>query len=89
MAGCVIKCAILFNDAHGQRLTTRSKFETLSLLGSIWRLTTSTRSRKWTASATPGSTRSRPATPLGVAMETASSMGRLEERVALLGDTNG
>jgi len=34
MAGCVIKCAHLFNDAHGRHLTTALEFETLSLLGS-------------------------------------------------------
>ncbi len=34
MAGCVIKCAILFNDTHGQQLTTALEFETLALLGS-------------------------------------------------------
>lgn len=34
MAGCVIKCAILFNDAAGQHLTTALEFETLALLGS-------------------------------------------------------
>jgi len=34
MAGCVIKCAILFNDARGQQLTTALEFETLALLGS-------------------------------------------------------
>lgn len=34
MAGCVIKCAVLFNDAGGQHLTTALEFETLGLLGS-------------------------------------------------------
>ena len=33
MAGCVIKCAILFNDEQGQHLTTALEFETISLLG--------------------------------------------------------
>lgn len=34
MAGCVIQCAILFNDARGQHVTTALEFETLGLLGS-------------------------------------------------------
>jgi aldehyde:ferredoxin oxidoreductase len=34
MAGCIIKCAILFNDARGQHVTTALEFETLGLLGS-------------------------------------------------------
>lgn len=34
LAGCVIKCAILFNDARGQHVTTALEFETLSMLGS-------------------------------------------------------
>ena len=34
MAGCIIKCAILFNDERGEHLTTALEFETISLLGS-------------------------------------------------------
>ncbi len=34
MAGCVIKCAILFNDEHGQHVTSALEFETIALLGS-------------------------------------------------------
>ena len=34
MAGCIIKCAILFNDAHGAQTTTALEFETIALLGS-------------------------------------------------------
>ena len=34
MAGCIIKCAILFNDAGGQHVTTALEFETIGLLGS-------------------------------------------------------
>jgi len=34
MAGCVIKCAILFNDQHGNHVTTALEFETVALLGS-------------------------------------------------------
>jgi aldehyde:ferredoxin oxidoreductase len=34
MPGCVIKCAHLFNDAHGKHVTSALEFETLSLLGS-------------------------------------------------------
>jgi len=34
MAGCVIKCAILFNNVRGEHLTTALEFETLALLGS-------------------------------------------------------
>ena len=33
MAGCIIKCAILYNDAKGDHLTTALEFETLTLLG--------------------------------------------------------
>ncbi|MCH8950390.1 MAG: aldehyde ferredoxin oxidoreductase, partial [Chloroflexi bacterium] len=33
MAGCIIKCAILFNDAQGEQITTALEFETISLLG--------------------------------------------------------
>ena len=33
MAGCIIKCAILFNDAQGKHMTTALEFETISLLG--------------------------------------------------------
>jgi aldehyde:ferredoxin oxidoreductase len=33
MAGCIIKCAILFNDARGEHLTSALEFETLTLLG--------------------------------------------------------
>ena len=34
MAGCIIKCAILYNDEHGQHVTTALEFETIALLGS-------------------------------------------------------
>ena len=34
MAGCIIKCAILFNDANGEHVTTALEFETIALLGS-------------------------------------------------------
>jgi len=34
MAGCIIKCAILFNDRAGAHVTTALEFETLALLGS-------------------------------------------------------
>ncbi len=34
MAGCIIKCAILYNDERGQHVTTALEFETLALLGS-------------------------------------------------------
>jgi aldehyde:ferredoxin oxidoreductase len=34
MAGCIIKCAILYNDAAGQHVTTALEFETIALLGS-------------------------------------------------------
>ncbi|MCS7295407.1 MAG: aldehyde ferredoxin oxidoreductase N-terminal domain-containing protein, partial [Chloroflexota bacterium] len=34
MAGCIIKCAILFNDERGEHVTTALEFETLALLGS-------------------------------------------------------
>lgn len=34
MAGCIIKCAILFNDNGGAHVTTALEFETISLLGS-------------------------------------------------------
>lgn len=34
MAGCVIKCAILFNNEAGDHVTTAFEFETIALLGS-------------------------------------------------------
>ncbi len=34
MAGCIIKCAILFNNEHGSHVTTALEFETIALLGS-------------------------------------------------------
>jgi len=34
MAGCIIKCAILFNDEQGEHVTTALEFETIALLGS-------------------------------------------------------
>jgi len=34
MAGCIIKCAILFNDARGEHVTSALEFETIALLGS-------------------------------------------------------
>jgi len=34
MAGCIIKCAILFNDADGRHVTSALEFETIALLGS-------------------------------------------------------
>ena len=34
MAGCIIKCAILYNDADGEHVTTALEFETIALLGS-------------------------------------------------------
>lgn len=34
MAGCIIKCAIAFNDAAGAHVTTALEFETIALLGS-------------------------------------------------------
>lgn len=34
MAGCIIKCAILFNDAAGRHVTSALEFETIALLGS-------------------------------------------------------
>lgn len=34
MAGCIIKCAILFNDAEHTHATTALEFETIALLGS-------------------------------------------------------
>lgn len=34
MAGCIIKCAILFNAADGAHVTTALEFETIALLGS-------------------------------------------------------
>ncbi|MFN0148023.1 MAG: aldehyde ferredoxin oxidoreductase C-terminal domain-containing protein [Dehalococcoidia bacterium] len=34
MAGCIIKCAILFNDADGNHVTTAFEFESIALLGS-------------------------------------------------------
>jgi aldehyde:ferredoxin oxidoreductase len=33
MAGCIIKCAILFNNAAGAHVTTALEFETIALLG--------------------------------------------------------
>jgi aldehyde:ferredoxin oxidoreductase len=33
MAGCIIKCAILFNDERGQHVTSALEFETITLLG--------------------------------------------------------
>ena len=33
MAGCIIKCAILFNDKDREHLTTALEFETITLLG--------------------------------------------------------
>ena len=33
MAGCIIKCAILYNDAQGEHVTTALEFETIALLG--------------------------------------------------------
>jgi aldehyde:ferredoxin oxidoreductase len=33
MAGCIIKCAILFNDEHGTHVTSALEFETIALLG--------------------------------------------------------
>ncbi len=32
MAGCIIKCAILFNDERGEHMTTALEFETITLL---------------------------------------------------------
>jgi len=34
MAGCIIKCAIMFNDAQGRHVTTALEFETVALFGS-------------------------------------------------------
>lgn len=34
MAGCIIKCAIMFNDERGAHVTTALEFETIALLGS-------------------------------------------------------
>ncbi len=34
MAGCIIKCAVLYNDARGAQVTTALEFETVALLGS-------------------------------------------------------
>lgn len=34
MAGCIIKCAILFNNDRGEHVTTALEFETIALLGS-------------------------------------------------------
>ena len=34
MAGCIIKCAILYNAADGSHVTTALEFETIALLGS-------------------------------------------------------
>jgi aldehyde:ferredoxin oxidoreductase len=33
MAGCIIKCAILFNNERGEHITTALEFETITLLG--------------------------------------------------------
>ena len=33
MAGCIIKCAILYNDARGEHVTSALEFETIGLLG--------------------------------------------------------
>ncbi|MEX2158962.1 MAG: aldehyde ferredoxin oxidoreductase C-terminal domain-containing protein [Dehalococcoidia bacterium] len=33
MAGCIIKCAILFNDERGEHVTSALEFETITLLG--------------------------------------------------------
>lgn len=33
MAGCIIKCAIFYNDAEGQHVTSALEFETVALLG--------------------------------------------------------
>ena len=33
MAGCIIKCAILFNDERSEHVTTALEFETIALLG--------------------------------------------------------
>jgi len=33
MAGCIIKCAILFNNERGEHVTTALEFETITLLG--------------------------------------------------------
>jgi aldehyde:ferredoxin oxidoreductase len=33
MAGCIIKCAILFNDDRGEHITSALEFETITLLG--------------------------------------------------------
>jgi aldehyde:ferredoxin oxidoreductase len=38
MAGCIIKCAILFNDARGEQVTTALEFETIGLLGANLRV---------------------------------------------------
>lgn len=34
MAGCIIKCAIMFNDKDGNHVTTAFEFESIALLGS-------------------------------------------------------
>ena len=34
MAGCIIKCAILFNDAKAEHVTSALEFETIALMGS-------------------------------------------------------
>ena len=34
MAGCIIKCAILFNDEEGKHVTSALEFESIALLGS-------------------------------------------------------
>src|SRR5581483_884419 len=33
MAGCIIKCAILYNDASGAHVTSALEFETIALFG--------------------------------------------------------
>lgn len=33
MAGCIIKCAILYNDANGEHVTSALEFETIALFG--------------------------------------------------------
>jgi aldehyde:ferredoxin oxidoreductase len=34
MPGCIIKCAVLFNDAKGEHVTSALEFETIALMGS-------------------------------------------------------
>ncbi len=34
MAGCIIKCAIMFNDENGEHVTSALEFESIALLGS-------------------------------------------------------